>query len=125
MEANRIETRLIQYGSQEYDAEVKLRDKILRKPLGLEFMAEMLANEIIDVHIGAFQDERLVGCLVLTKFNEAEQSVKMRQVAVEDNMQGKGVGKVLVECAEREARERGYHLMWCNARDIAIPFTRN
>lgn len=44
--------RLIEYGSCDYQHMVALRDKILRKPLGLSFTQEYLQQEINDVLVG-------------------------------------------------------------------------
>ena len=61
-----------------------------------------------------------MGCLVLTPVNAEE--IKMRQVAVDDRIQRKGIGTELVLFSERLARDRGYKRMVLNARDTAVPF---
>jgi ribosomal protein S18 acetylase RimI-like enzyme len=48
--------------------------------------------------------------------------VQMRQVAVKPEMQGTGLGRALVEEAERKARELGFTRMMLHARDVAIGF---
>ena len=47
---------------------------------------------------------------------------KMRQVAVEPERQGQGLGAELVRAFEREAVRRGYKEIVLNARDTAVPF---
>jgi GNAT superfamily N-acetyltransferase len=46
----------------------------------------------------------------------------MRQVAIEPEWQGKGIGRRLVEYAEQFARDTGFTTMYCHARDLAVPF---
>lgn len=46
----------------------------------------------------------------------------MKQVAVEPSWQQKGIGKMLVEAAEDYARESGYDIIFCHARETAVPF---
>lgn len=112
----------IQFSSPEYQRELALRTKILRAPLGLSFSPEALALEFKDIHLGAFTGEQLVGCLLLTPLKEGR--VQMRQVAVEEELQGRGIGKILVETAEKLAREQGFTEMILHARESAVPFYR-
>src|ERR1700712_2217611 len=49
----------IDYGSREYEMMVKLRNDLLRKPLGLSFDPKELEKEKEDVLIGAFEDDRM------------------------------------------------------------------
>jgi len=110
----------IYHGSKEYQQMVSLRDEILRKPLGLSFSAEELENEKNDILIGAFDEEKMTGCCILTQINE--NSVKLRQMAVMKNMQGKGVGETIIQFAENIARDKGYQTLTMNARDTALGF---
>ena len=47
--------KIIDHGTKEYQQMVKLRDDILRKPLGLSFSPEELENEKSNLMIGAFE----------------------------------------------------------------------
>jgi predicted GNAT family N-acyltransferase len=111
----------IEFATPEYDETVRLRYKILRLPLGLDYTAEQLAAEYTDTHLAAY-DERWIlrGCLVLTK--ATENVLKMRQVAVDDAVQGQGVGRVMVEASELWARQNGFTRFELNARETAVPF---
>ena len=48
--------------------------------------------------------------------------MRMRQVAVETDLQGAGIGRILVERSEEIARREGAKEMRLHARDTAIPF---
>lgn len=116
-----IQTALIEFATPEYDESVALRDAVLRRPLGLAFSPEQLAAEWSDLHLAAFDTiGRMVGILLLTPV--AEKTIKMRQVAVAPEYQGKGVGAVLVRASEEEARKRGFEKMVLNARETAVSF---
>ena len=106
--------------SEAYQAELALRNELLRKPIGLDLYCEDLSQEDRDWHIGAFVGGKLIGCLVLTPLNDRE--IKMRQVAVKEDYQGLGIGRRLVEYAELFAREKGYSAIVLNARKSAIGF---
>ncbi len=110
----------IEYGSPRYQQMVKLRDDLLRKPLGLSFKPEDLKKEEDDILIGAFDDDRILGCCVLTKI--APDAVRLRQMAVLNTQQGKGIGHSIVVFAENLARDKGYKKIVMHARDSAIGF---
>jgi predicted GNAT family N-acyltransferase len=110
----------IDYGSPEYHKMVKLRDEILRKPLGLQFSPEDLEKEKEDILVGAFDDDILLACCMLTK-TDAE-TVRLRQMAVKRNQQGKGIGHSMMLFAETLARDKGFKKLMMHARDTAIGF---
>lgn len=112
--------KLIDHGTKEYQQMIRLRIDILRKPLGLSFSEDELEKEKEDVLIGAFEDERILGCCLLTKI--APDTVRLRQMAVPNNMQGKGIGKALMIFAENIARDMGYKVLVMHARKTAIGF---
>jgi len=100
---------------------VNLRNEILRKPLGLAFLAEELEKEKEDVLMGAFEDDdRLLGCCLLTRMDPS--TIRLRQMAVPNNMQGKGVGRALMIFAENIARDLGYRKLCMHARQTAVGF---
>lgn len=108
------------YHSTEYQQALHLRDKILRKPLGLQFTEAELKKDEEDTHFGLFEEGKIIACLTLTT-NENGR-MKMRQVAVDDSVQTKGIGRELSLAAEKYALENGYHTMFCNARKAASGF---
>lgn len=99
---------------------VNLRNEILRKPLGLSFTKEELEKEKDDILMGAFEDDRLLGCCLLTRMDA--KTVRLRQMAVPNSMQGKGVGRALMIFAENIARDLGYRKLCMHARKTAVGF---
>ncbi|MDP4131179.1 MAG: GNAT family N-acetyltransferase [Bacteroidota bacterium] len=112
--------RLIDYGSPEYEQMVRLRYEMLRKPLGLSFKEDELEKEKGDVLMGAFEDDRILGCCLLTP--EGSGTLRLRQMAVPNNLQGKGIGRALMIFAENIARDMGYRTLMMHARITAIGF---
>jgi predicted GNAT family N-acyltransferase len=110
----------IDFGSKEYHQMIKLRNDILRKPLHLVFEKEELDREKNDILIGAFEDDKMLGCCLLTKMDK--DSVRLRQMAVQNNLQGKGIGASLMNFAENIARDNGYKKVVMHARKTAIGF---
>jgi ribosomal protein S18 acetylase RimI-like enzyme len=112
--------KIIDHGSAEYLQMVKLRDDILRKPLGLTFTKQELEEEKDNLLIGAFEDGTILGCCMLVE--EEPGIVRMRQMAVLNALQGKGIGTALILFAENLARDHGYRLITMHARDNAVGF---
>ena len=112
--------RIIDYGTKEYQQMVNLRIEILRKPLGLSFDPKDLEKEKEDVLMGAFEDDRILGCCLLTRMDQ--HTMRLRQMAVPNSMQGKGIGRALMIFAENIARDLGYKKLCMHARVTALGF---
>lgn len=112
--------KIIDHGTPEYKQMVKLREDILRRPLGLSFLPDELENEKNNLLMAAYEDDQLLGCCMLVE--EKPETVRLRQMAVTNDLQGKGVGKALMNFAENLARDRGYRKITMHARKNAIGF---
>ena len=112
--------KIIDHGSTQYQQMIKLRDDVLRKPLGLSFTKEELEVEKDYLLIGAFEDDKMLACCMLVEENP--KTVRLRQMAVLNDLQGKGIGKALMIFAENLARDRGYQKITMHARKNAIGF---
>jgi predicted GNAT family N-acyltransferase len=112
--------KIIDHGSKDYREMVELRYQILRKPLGLTFTEEDLAAEKKDILIGCYDDDKLEACCILTETDP--KTVRLRQMAVSSNLQGKGIGRVLMTFAENIARDHGYRRLTMHARKSATGF---
>ena len=112
--------KILYHGSKEYQQMVDLRNNILRKPLGLSFAPEELEREKEDILIGCFEEDKIEGCCLLTQ--EGNKEVRLRQMAVSPVLQGKGIGRVLMNFAENIARDRGFRKISMHARKNAVGF---
>ena len=110
----------IDHGSREYQQMIQLRSQILRQPLGLSFSPEELEKEKNDILIAAFDDDDMLGCCMLCPVDN--NTLRLRQMAVNNNLQGKGIGASIMSFAENIARDKGYKNMMMHARDSAIGF---
>ncbi len=114
-----IEVKILPFNSELQLKSIELRREILRIPLKLNFTLEELANENNQIHIGAILNNEIVGVLLL---KQIENTLKMRQVAVDLNFQNKGIGKKMVNFSENYAKKNGFKLIELNARITAVPF---
>ena len=110
----------IDHGTKEYKQMIDLRYDILRKPLNLSFESDELDKEKNDILIGAFEEEKMLGCCLLTKIDK--DCMRLRQMAVQNNLQGRGIGASMMNFAEHVARDAGYKKLTMHARKSAIGF---
>jgi predicted GNAT family N-acyltransferase len=115
-----VPIKTIDHNSSEYQQVVQLRYELLRKPLGLVFTMEELAQENNNIHIAAYEEEDLLGTCMLTPV--ANNEVQLRQMAVKSGLQGKGIGRTIIQFAENIARDNGFTSMQLNARKNVIDF---
>ena len=110
----------IDHGTPEYKQMIALRHMILRQPLGLNFSDEELEKEKNDILIAAFDDDDMLGCCMLTAIDG--QTIRIRQMAVQNNVQRKGIGASIMSFIENIARDKGCKCLMMHARDTAVGF---
>lgn len=95
-----------------------------RKPLNTcTFSGDDLETTI---HIGIFNKNTVIGVASFMKtsndlFTEKMQ-YQLRGMAILQEFQGKGLGKLLLEYGEHLLKERNIEFIWCNARIVAVNF---
>lgn len=109
----------VAFGSATYDRMTALRDAVLRRPLGQVLTAADTQGEAEQVHIAALEGREVVGTLLL---KPAGAAMTIRQVAVDPQRQGTGLGAALVRFAEALSRERGVRLVHLHARTSVAGF---
>lgn len=114
-----FQLREIVHRGEGYDDLVELRQRILRIPFGFPITPEELVDESSQIHLAGFEGDRLVACLLLRRDGD---SMRMRQVAVDSDVQGAGYGRQLVAFSELVAKREGASEMRLHARHTAIPF---
>lgn len=115
-----MEFRIIDMGSEAYEDFVRFRNEVLRKPLGLSIYDEDLSGDKEDVMIAAYEDGKIIGCVMLHPVDG--ETIKLRQMAVGEGLQGKGVGRLIVAYAENTARDKSYKQITMHARMTAVSF---
>lgn len=115
-----MEIRTIDWNSPDYEAMIGLRIYALLEPIGIPASYIHPNSEKDDIYIGAFGDNGIVGCCVLTP--KDQRLLQLRQMAVTPRLQGKGLGAQIIRFAEEKARERGFSTLMMHARDPVIDF---
>lgn len=103
-----------------YSQVLALRQRILRAPLGLDINNDNLAQEVDQIIFVYEEDKEVKGCVLLQHYDA--ETFKLRQMAVDTSMHGKGIGTELVNAADTYAVQLGKHKIILHARATAIPF---
>jgi len=112
--------RIIDYGGSDYLAMCKLRDEVLRIPIGLRLTEEEIQRDVNDILIAYIVNDEALACCILTE-NDSN-TVQLRQMAVTQSYQQKGFGKEILLFAEQIAEEKNYSKIRMHARKTAIEF---
>ena len=106
------------------------------RPLRLEVLRAGMVNQTVHfdgdddpttIHLGAFdQDQNNVGVSTWMQrpfpLAEEHKALQLRGMATAVNVQGQGIGALLLVAGQSHGREIGAHLIWANARDAALDF---
>ena len=117
---NNITVTVVRSTSPEYDQVWLLRETILRQPLGMSLKNEDLGMDAEDDIFIAKQGDELIGCLMLHHLDG--NTIKFRQMAVYNQWQGKDIGRLLMESAEKYATGKGYKEVSLHARKVVSGF---
>jgi predicted GNAT family N-acyltransferase len=116
-----VNLRPIQFNSTDYQASLRLRQQVLRAPLGLNLADENLEAEIDQQHFGLFDDnEVLLACVIAALLAPAH--MKLRQMAVATAYQRQGLGRTLLSGVETVLLMRGVTTLTLHARWSAVGF---
>lgn len=119
-DSTRITIQTVSVDSNLYQESLDFRYKILRQPLGLSWSKKDLDGEESQFHILAICNQKIIGTIVLKPISKIR--IKLRQMAVDESLQGSGIGKKLVLFAENLARSKGFEEVEMIARMSALDF---
>ncbi|MDF1745740.1 MAG: GNAT family N-acetyltransferase [Gimesia sp.] len=115
-----MQFELISYQSDWYTEACQLRNKTLRKPLGLDLMIEDLAAESEYLHYGMIVSNRVIACALAIPVSEIK--MKIRQMTVAPEYQCQGTGRALLQNMEVDLKQRGVAHLELDARVTAVGF---
>jgi len=93
---------------------------VLRRPWHQPLGSERDDLDEKAIHVMAVSGKDVIACGRLHFNSRAE--AQFRYMGVHKDMRGKGVGRAVLTRLEGEARKRGAHYCWFNAREGAVPF---
>lgn len=108
MEKN-IVMKKIEYGTEEYEKTIDIRNDAFRKPQGLNIRDEDLSGDKkVDMYAG-FIDGEMMSTVFLAHVDDETSQVKA--VIVTPQYRGSGLGNYLMDFIEKKARNKGYKKM--------------
>lgn len=109
----------ITHKSPEWTDAVRLREKILREPLGSSFTDQELEEEKYHFQIAGFLDDAIIATAVLVPEGD---EMKMQRVVVMENLRSLNIGSEMMNFCESFASDKNFTVMYCHARDSAVNF---
>ncbi len=103
-----------------YEAELDLRFRVLRAPLGHTRADVPFPFERESLHLIAHEGARLLGCVLFNP--DSARGGRLFQMAVEPELQGQGLGRKLVRALEAELARRALFEVYLHARAPVVPF---
>lgn len=111
----------ISYNTKYYKEACRLRDDILRKPLGMSLYDQNLEEEKDHIHIiGKSSNDEVLAYLQFRLLGD--NTAKMQQVAVRKKNQANGIGRRLVNHSEQFIKNIGVKFIVLHAREPVIGF---
>jgi len=103
-----------------------LRRRVLRADNPDVSVAYIRDTEETSLHYAGFLDDRVVVSASLypseSPINPELKTYQLRYVATDFDVQGKGLGGIVLDVAEEELKSRGVEQVWANGRDTALGF---
>ncbi|MFW2373514.1 MAG: GNAT family N-acetyltransferase [Gammaproteobacteria bacterium] len=97
-----------------------LRWKILRKPWGEPEGSEQDEHEGSSYHVMVKEGDKVIGVARLQ--NIAPAVAQVRYMGIDDNYQGKGIGRLMMQHIEAYARDSNIDELFLHARENALGF---
>lgn len=102
----------IEYGTEEYERSIDIRNHAFRIPWGLDIRDEDLTGDADMDMYGGYLNGEMIATVFLTE--DDSNTARVKSVAILEEHRVKGLGTYLMNFIEDIARERGYtkvHLM--------------
>ena len=115
----KITFKEIAHKSPEWTDAVKLREKILREPLGSSFTDQELEEEKHHFQIAGFSEDAIIATAVLVPEGD---EMKMQRVVVRENLRSLNIGSEMMAFCEKFASDKNFKVMYCHDRDSAVNF---
>ncbi len=108
------------HSSPLYEESIILRNRILIEAVGRHEDCRDFDFPEKDIYISAFDGDTLISTAIITPLDD--NTVQMRQMAVDDAYQGQGVGRAIANEFERVVLKNGYSKVILHARESAVHF---
>lgn len=105
---------------EDFEKYFELRWRILRKPWNQPLGSERDNDEDNSFHLMAIEKNKALGVARLQFINNT--TAQLRYMAVDNQAEGQGIGRSIVEAMETYARDNDANLIMLHARENAVGF---
>lgn len=109
----------VKWQSEDYKDALKLRDQLLRIPLGMSIYDDPLDKEVEDIHF-VYKDKEVLGTCFYRIIDH--ETMQMKQVTVKSDMQHQHIGKQLFLGSLVYLKAMGIRKIEVHARAVALGF---
>lgn len=103
---NKLIMKKIEYGTDDYEKTIDIRNDAFRKPQGLNIRDEDLSGDKnVDMY-GGFIDDEMMSTVFLAHVDD--KTCQVKAVIVTEKYKGTGLGRYLMDFIEDVARKKGY-----------------
>lgn len=103
-----------------YNESLKIRNELLRLPIGKDLFDEDLNIEKENIFFGAFKNDQMIG--TLSFFEEAPYIAHLTAFAVKKEFQKRGIGTKLIENLKQHLKKQRFKKVIVAAREEAVDF---
>ncbi len=101
-----IKMRRIEYGTDEYEVSIDIRNEAFRKPWGMDIRDEDLTGDRNMDMYGAYLDGKMIATVFLTE--DDKDTARVKSVAILQEYRNHGLGRYMMDFIEAKARYNGY-----------------
>lgn len=101
-----IDMRRIEYGTDEYEVSIDIRNEAFRKPWGMDIRDEDLTGDKDMEMYGAYLNDKMIATVFLTE--DDKYTARVKSVAILEEYRRQGLGSYLMSFIENKAKEKGY-----------------
>lgn len=112
--------KIVNFKSPEYFKAIMVRYSVLKKPYGFKFSKEIISQEENEIHLVYQNNNKIIGTLILSIISK--NILQLKQFAILDEYQLKGIGSLLYAFTEQYAKVNNYNKIILNARTSALQF---
>lgn len=105
---------------EDFEKYYELRWRILRKPWNQPLGSERDDNEDTSFHLMATENNKILAVARLQFINDT--TAQLRYMAIDNQSEGQGIGRSIVEAMETYARDNGANSIFLHARENAAGF---
>lgn len=115
-----MDIKIIQAGTEDYEEMIQLRMEVLLNPINIPVHYIDQEKEKGDILIAGYDEHKMIACCILTRISD--DVVQLRQMAVSPFVQKGGVGKSLLQFAEKKALKNNFRSLMMHAREGVTGF---